>query len=38
MHISSIDKKRIIGSYGRLSQDTMEEIDDALKIAVGLYK
>lgn len=38
LHIRSIDKKRIIGSHGRLSQDTMKEIDNALKIAVGLYK
>ena len=36
MQIRSIDKRRVTGVYGGLSQETMCEIEDALQIAVGL--
>ena len=34
----AIDKSRILGSYGLLTDDTMVQVDRALKIALGLYK
>lgn len=36
LHIRSIDKRRIIGKYGSLSYSLIKELDEALKIAVGL--
>lgn len=36
LHIRSIDKRRIIGKYGSLSYSLVKEIDEALKIAIGL--
>jgi len=36
LHIRSIDKRRIVGSYGKLSENVMKEIDEALRIATGL--
>ena len=36
LHIRSIDKRRILGAYGNLSEVTLKKIDEALKIAVGL--
>jgi len=36
LHIRSIDKRRILGAYGSLSEVTLKKIDEALKIAVGL--
>jgi mRNA interferase MazF len=34
----AIDKSRILGKYGALSDKTMREVDRALSIATGLYK
>ncbi|MDP4197982.1 MAG: type II toxin-antitoxin system PemK/MazF family toxin [Bacteroidota bacterium] len=34
----SIDKSRIVGVYGSLSQETMNRVDQALAIATGLMK
>ncbi len=36
LHIRSIDKKRILKKYGTLSVATMEKINEALSIAIGL--
>ena len=36
LHIRSIDKRRITGYYGHVSEDVMAQVDAALKIAVGL--
>ena len=33
-----IDKSRIIGAYGSLSEQTMKRVDKALAIATGLMK
>ena len=37
MQIRSIDKKRVLGPYGTISQSTMKRVEEALKIATGLY-
>lgn len=34
----SVDKQRIVGYYGSLTSDTMKQVDDALRIAVGLVR
>ena len=34
--IRSINKTRIIGYYGRLEDVTMQQVDQSLKIALGL--
>jgi mRNA interferase MazF len=36
MQTRSLDKSRLLGYYGRLSDDTMQQVDQALKIAAGL--
>ena len=36
LHIRSIDKRRITGYYGTVSDEVMARVDSALKIAVGL--
>jgi mRNA interferase MazF len=36
MHTRSIDKQRIVGSYGSVSAETMRRVEDALRIATGL--
>ena len=36
MQTRSLDKSRLTGHYGRLSAETMLQVDQALKIAVGL--
>jgi mRNA interferase MazF len=36
LHVRSIDKRRITGRYGRVSDAVMSRVDEALKIAVGL--
>lgn len=38
MHIRSVDKERLIGRYGKVSEQTMQRVEDALKIAAGLTK
>ena len=38
IHLRSVDKRRIIGYYGRVSSATMEKVEAALKIAVGLSR
>ena len=36
LHVCGIDKSRIAGTYGRLSEDTMKRVDESLCVAVGL--
>jgi mRNA interferase MazF len=36
LHIRSIDKRRIVGTHGKLSEIVMKQVDEALKIATGL--
>jgi mRNA interferase MazF len=36
LHVRSIDKRRITGRYGELSESVMARVDDALRISVGL--
>jgi mRNA interferase MazF len=38
MHIRSVDKERLIGRYGKVSEKTMQRVEDALKIAAGLTR
>lgn len=38
MHIRSVDKERLIGRYSKVSEQTMQRVEDALKIAAGLTK
>jgi mRNA interferase MazF len=36
MHLRSVDKRRLTGSYGIIGEETMRRVEDALKIATGL--
>ena len=36
MQLRSVNKTRLLGYYGRVSDATMHQVDQALKIAVGL--
>jgi mRNA interferase MazF len=36
MHIRSVDKRRLTGFYGHITDETMHKVEDALKIATGL--
>ena len=38
LHISGLDKRRITGRYGIVSDETMIRVDEALKIATGLTR
>lgn len=38
LHIRSVDKRRLTGRYGAVSEATMERVGEALKIATGLAK
>lgn len=38
MHLRSVDKRRLTGHYGMVSNGTMRRVEDALKIATGLTK
>ena len=38
LHLRSIDRRRIVGGYGELSPETMERVEEALKVAVGLTR
>jgi mRNA interferase MazF len=37
-HMRSVDKERLIGRYGKVSEKTMQRVEDALKIAAGLTR
>ena len=36
MQTRSLDKLRLLGYYGRLNDETMQQVDQALKVAAGL--
>jgi len=36
MQIRSVDKRRLTGFYGRITDETMRKVEEALKIAAGL--
>jgi mRNA interferase MazF len=36
MHLRAVDKQRLIGAYGSVSEECMAQVEDALKIATGL--
>jgi mRNA interferase MazF len=38
IHLRSIDKGRIVGTYGTVSNETMEAVEAALKVATGLTR
>ena len=38
MHIRSLDKRRILSSYGHVSGDTMLQVEEALRVATGLTR
>lgn len=38
MQLRALDKRRIVGRYGKLSPETMQRVEAALRIAVGLTR
>lgn len=38
MHVRSVDKRRITGRYGAVGEETMRQVDDALRVAVGFAR
>lgn len=36
LQIRAIDRRRVLGRLGALSEETMSKLDEALKVAVGL--
>jgi len=38
MHLRSVDKQRLSGRYGEVSQETMGRVDRAVMIATGLTR
>ena len=36
MHLRSVDQRRLVGSYGRVSEATMRMVEEALRVATGL--
>jgi mRNA interferase MazF len=38
MQLRSVDRRRLIGSYGALSAETMLQVEEALRIATGLTR
>ena len=36
MHLRSIDKRRITGRYGTVSENTLQQVEEALRVATGL--
>lgn len=38
IQLRALDKRRILGRYGRVSAEIMERVDSALRIAVGLTR
>ena len=38
MQLRALDKRRIIGRYGNLTAETMQRVDVALRVAVGLTR
>lgn len=38
MHLRSIDQRRLTGSYGSVSEETMQRVEEALRVATGLAR
>ncbi|MCX6032625.1 MAG: type II toxin-antitoxin system PemK/MazF family toxin [Chloroflexi bacterium] len=38
MHLRSVDKERLVGRYGKVSEKTMQRVEEALKVATGLTR
>jgi mRNA interferase MazF len=38
MHVRSVDKRRLTGRFGTVSTETMQRVDEALRVATGLRK
>src|SRR5438067_2144763 len=38
MQLRSVDKRRITGRYGSVTANTMERVEEALKVATGLIE
>jgi mRNA interferase MazF len=38
MHLRSVDKRRLTGEYGSVDEETMAQVDEAIKIATGLFQ
>lgn len=38
MQLRAVDKQRILSYYGRVSEETMQRVEEALEIATGLKK
>lgn len=38
MHLRSIDKRRIVGSYGPIDASTQTLVDEAIRVATGLIQ
>lgn len=38
MHLRSVDKERLVGRYGRICEQTMQRVEEALKVAAGLTR
>jgi len=36
LHIRAVDKQRITGNYGKVNQETMINVDQAIRLATGL--
>lgn len=37
-HLRGVDKRRVIGVYGSVGVDTMQQVEEALKVATGLIE
>jgi mRNA interferase MazF len=38
LQLRSVDKERLVGRYGKVSETTMQRVEEALKVATGLTK
>jgi mRNA interferase MazF len=38
MHLRSVDKRRLTGRYGAVTEETMGRVEEALKVATGLIE
>jgi mRNA interferase MazF len=38
MQLRAVDKQRLVGRYGRVGDETMRRVEEALKVATGLTR
>jgi len=38
LQLRSVDKERLVGRYGKVSETTMQRVEEALKVATGLTR